>query len=175
MKKLLDLLPTKKTGCIKQNKIIYAPKKPSSSEILKYLTELPSQKQELKKVTKEVLTEANNKIQKTFPGLDLADASKAVPEFHLEKRKSKVEKQRMKRKIYKECKENIESQRMETAVERTWNRFFTAKKTKIRLSESFETYAQCKNRNLKTNKNMRNHIGKVLWDSNGCGSGIIWS
>ena len=38
----------------------------------------------------------------------------------------------------------------------------------IRSSESFETYAQCKNRNLKTNKNMRNHIGKVLWDSNGC-------
>ena len=115
LKKLMDLFPTKKTGCKNQNKIIYAPKKISSTEILKYLTELPSQKQELKKVTKEVLTEANNKIQKTFPGLDIADA-----EFHLEKKKSKVEKQRIKRKIYKECKENIESQRMETAVERTY-------------------------------------------------------
>ena len=51
------------------------------------------------------------------------------------------------------------------------------KREKIRLSESFETYAQCKNRNLKTNKNMRNHIGKVSWDSKMMcgGSGIIWS
>ena len=60
-------------------------KNPSSSQILKYLTELSSQ--ELKKVTKEVLTEANNKIQQTFPGLDIADAAKAVPEFHLEKKR----------------------------------------------------------------------------------------
>ena len=98
LKKLMDLFPTKKTGCIKQNKVIYTPKNPSSSEILKYLTELPSQ---------------NN-------GLDIVDAAKGVPEFHLEKMKSKVEKQRIKRKIYKECKENIESQRMETAVERAF-------------------------------------------------------
>ena len=79
---------------------------------MKYLTELPSQKQELKKVTKEVFTEANNKIQKTFPGLDIANAAKVVPEFNLEKKESKVEKQRIKRMIYKECKENIESQHM---------------------------------------------------------------
>ena len=42
------------------------------------------------------------------------------------------------------------------------------KRQKIRLSESFESYAQCKDRNLKTNKNMRNHIGTVSWYSNGC-------
>ena len=170
LKKLMDLFPTKKTGCIRQNKIISAPKKNNSStEILKYLTELPSHKKELKEVTKEVLTEANNKIQKTFPGLDIADAAKAVPEFHLEKKKSKVEKQRIKRKIYKACKENIESQRMETAVERTYGTDVSLqKRQKIRLSESFETYAQCKNRNLKTNKNMKSHIGTVSWDSNGC-------
>ena len=80
-----------------------------------------------------------------------------------------MEKQRIKRKICKECKENIESQRMETAVERTYGTDVSLqKRQKIWLIESFETYAQCKNRNLKTNKNTRNHIGKVSWDSNGC-------
>ena len=50
LKKLMDLFPTKKNGCIKQNKIIYAPKENNiSTEILKYLTESPSQKKELKK------------------------------------------------------------------------------------------------------------------------------
>ena len=53
LKKLMDLFPTKKNGCIKQNKIIYAPKENNiSTEILKYLTESPSQKKR---------TEKNNK------------------------------------------------------------------------------------------------------------------
>ena len=60
LEKLLNLFPTKQTGCIKQKKVIAA------SEILKQLTESPSQKKELKEVTKEILTEANNKIKKHF-------------------------------------------------------------------------------------------------------------
>ena len=169
LEKLLNLFPTKKTGCIKQKKVIAASEKIRSSEILKQLTESPSQKKELKEVTKNILTEANNKIKKTFPGLDIADAAQAVPEFHLEKKKSKAEKQRIKRKICKDFKENIESQRMETAVYRTYGTDVSLqKRQKIRLSESFETYAECKNRSLKANKNARNHIGSVSWDSNGC-------
>ena len=77
-----------------------------------------AKKKELKGIANRILSEANQEIRETFPGLDISDAANLVPEFHLEKKKNKIEKQKMKRKIYREIKENIESQRMETAVER---------------------------------------------------------
>ena len=72
----------------------------------------------MKKATRQIFEEANNKIKTISPGLHIADAAKVAPEFKLEKVKSKVEKQKLKRKMYRDCKDNIEIQRLETAVER---------------------------------------------------------
>ena len=49
-----------------------------------------------------------------------------------------MEEQIIKRKIYKECQENIESQRMETAVERTYGTdVLLQKKTKNSVERKF--------------------------------------
>ena len=122
MIQILDgMFPSKKSGCIKQKKITLAPEesnRPSSSKIILSLTKSKIQKAEVKKATRQIFEEANNKIKTIFPGLHIADAAKVAPEFKLEKVKTKVEKQKLKRKMYRDCKENIEIQRLETAVER---------------------------------------------------------
>ena len=46
----------------------------------------------MKKATRQIFEEANNKIKTIFPGLHIADAAKVAPEFKLEKVKTKVEK-----------------------------------------------------------------------------------
>ena len=103
-----------------------------------------TQKKALKDITKEIFNQANMKIQETFPGLNIIDAATVVPEFKLEKKKTKVEKQRQKRKLYRDCKEDIESQRLETSIERTYGTDISLRKRqKIRLSESFERAEEC--------------------------------
>ena len=107
----------KKNGCIKPKKSHPGHGEPKCSTENLTL----AKKKELKGITNRILSEANQEIRETFPGLDISDAANLVPEFHLEKKKNKIEKQKLKRKIYKEVKENIESQWMETAVERYKN------------------------------------------------------
>ena len=101
-------------------KITLAPEESNrpSSEIILSLTKSKIQKAEVKKATRQIFKEANNKIKTIFPGLHIADAAKVAPEFKLEKAKTKVEKQKLKRKMYRDCKENIEIQRLEASVER---------------------------------------------------------
>ena len=90
-----------------------------------------------------------------------------VPKFNLEKKKTKVENRRQKRKIYRNCKEDIGSQRLETAIERTYGSDISLwKRKKIRLSKSFERSRECKEREK---KNSRSHVGSnVQWNSIDC-------
>ena len=123
--------PTSSTNNLQTNSV--------SNHILQTLMQPTSQKKALQKITKEIFNDANMKLLETFPGLNIFDVATVVPKFNLEKKKTKVEKQRQKRKIYRDCKEDIESQRLETAIERTYGSDISLRKRqKIRLSESFE-------------------------------------
>ena len=97
----------KKRGCIKQKKITSAPQEnngPSSSEIIHSLT--TSQKAGVKKASKQIFEEANNKIQTIFPGLHIAEAAKVAPEFKFEKSEKQSRKTEVKaediQRVYRE-------------------------------------------------------------------------
>ena len=87
LKILIGLFPTKKIGCIKPKKPHPEHDEPNCSAENLTL----AKKKELEGITNRILSEANQEIRKTFPGLDISDAANLVSEIHLEKKKNKIE------------------------------------------------------------------------------------
>ena len=107
---------------------------------------LPATKQ-IKDKTREIYNNANAVFQESFPGMEFNDAAVLLPELNIIKTPSWREKQKENRTTANKFRQSVEKHYKETAVARLFGTEMSmSKRKKIRLIQSFESPAQCKER-----------------------------